>query len=60
MKRNSVKQNEVNLTETNRNEIDSKKIKLDDVSLPLNSNVRFLIFCKKNVKIKCQGFIKSG
>ena len=60
MKRNSVKQNEVNSTENNQNEIDSKKRKSKKVSLPLNSCLKFLSFCKKAVKKKFQGFNKFG
>ena len=60
MKGTAVKQLEVNLTENNQNEIDLKKIKLEEVSLPLNSSVKFLTVCKKTAKKKLQGFNKSG
>ena len=60
MKRTAVKQHKVNLTENNQNEVDFKKIKLEETSLPLSSSVKFLTFCKKTAKKKLQGFNQSG
>ena len=60
MKRSAFQQQEVISTENNQNEIDLKKIKLEEVSLPPSSCVEFQTFCKNSAKKKLQNFKKSG
>ena len=60
MKRTAVKLHDVSSTENKQNDIDLKKIKLEEISLPLNSCVNFLTFCKKTATKNSQGFNKSG
>ena len=60
MKTSSPKKPKINSTGNNQSEVDSKKVKIEEVLFPSTNCSTFLIFCKKTAKKKLRGFNKSS